>query len=284
MWRKTVQILQMIKFEHSVFALPFAVSSALYAAPDAPLAPMGWILLAMVSARSASMAFNRIVDASIDAKNPRTADRHIPTRAIRPVEAWIFTLIMIGVFFLAAGMLNRTCLYCAPGVLVILFGYSYTKRFTWLCHFVLGISLGLAPVGAWIGITNDISIIPVLLGASVVFWVAGFDIIYACLDAEFDRREGIKSIPARFGVRNGLILSSISHVLCAAALLAIYFYLDPKGTLYLAIVIPILLILAYQHLIVKPTDLGRANIAFFNVNVIVSLGVMTALLLDLYAG
>jgi 4-hydroxybenzoate polyprenyltransferase len=283
-WRKTVPLLQMIKFEHSVFALPFAVSSALYANPDVDLKPIGWIVLAMVSARSAAMAFNRIADASIDAKNPRTADRHLPKRILRPAEAWMFTIVMIGLFFLAAAMLNETCLYCAPGVLVILLGYSYTKRFTWLCHFVLGLSLGLAPVGAWIGIANSIHVIPILMGAAVQFWVAGFDIIYACLDADFDRREGVKSIPARFGIRAGLVVSALSHIVCAALLIALYFFLEPRGSIYLMVVIPILLVLAYQHFIVKPTDLQRANVAFFNANVVVSLGVMAALLLDLYAG
>lgn len=281
LWRKTVHLLQMIKFEHSVFALPFAVSSALHANPEADLKPLGWILLAMISARSAAMAFNRIVDAAIDARNPRTQERHLPQRTIRHVEAWAFTLVMIGLFVLAAAMLNRTCLYCSPGVLFVLLGYSFTKRFTWLCHLVLGISLGLAPVGAWIGIKESIEPFPIVLGALVVFWVAGFDIIYSALDADFDRKEGLQSIPARFGIRGGLIISAVFHAICAGLLIALYFT-KPLGALYLYIIVPIILLLAYQHVIVRPGDLGKANVAFFNVNVIVGLGVMAALLLPLY--
>jgi 4-hydroxybenzoate polyprenyltransferase len=281
--RKVLQLLQMIKFEHSVFALPFAVTSALYAQPDPQAGPIAWILLAMVSARSAAMAFNRIVDAAIDARNPRTQERHLPRRIISSREAWVFLVAMIGVFFVSAAMLNRTCLYCSPGVLGILLGYSLTKRFTWLCHFVLGVSLGLAPVGAWIAIREAAEPFPILLGTAVVFWVAGFDIIYATLDTDFDRKEGLKSVPARFGVRGALVISALCHLMCGGALVALYF-VSGLGKIYLGGLGVILAVLAYEHWIVRPSDLGRANTAFFHVNVLVSLGLMCSLLLDLYLG
>ena len=274
-----IKLLQMIKFEHSVFALPFAVTSAIYAShPDVDYGKFAWIFAAMVSARSAAMAFNRIVDAAIDARNPRTQDRHIPKGLIGRRQAWAFLAVMVGLFVLSAGMLNPTCLMCSPGVLVILFGYSMTKRLTWLCHFVLGISLGLAPLGAWVAIREKIELFPALLGCLVVFWVGGFDIIYSALDADFDRREGLYSIPARFGIRAALIISGLSHAICVGVLIA----LNPLDPLYLAAIAPVIGMLVYQHAIVRPGDLARANVAFFNANVVVGLGVMVALLLGLY--
>ena len=282
MWRKARLLLEMIKFEHSVFALPIAVSSALYATGGAVRwGPFAWVVAAMVSARSAAMAFNRIADAALDAKNPRTKNRHLPAGTVRLREAWIFTLAMAGAFVFSAGMLNATCLACSPGVLVILLGYSLTKRFTWLCHFVLGLSLGLAPLGAWIAIREEFDLFPILLSALVLTWVAGFDIIYATLDEDFDRREGLRSIPARFGTRAALIVSAACHIVTAGLLVAIYFN-NRLGPLYLAWSAIVAVILAWEHFLVTPGNLQKAGTALFEGNALVSLGVMAALLLDLY--
>ena len=217
-----VETLKMIKVEHSIFALPFALVSAFLAARGLPdLATLGLILVAMVCARSAAMAFNRLVDSDVDAKNPRTAMRSIPAGRLSPVYVTFFTVASSGLFILAAWLLNPLAFILSPFVLAVLLGYSLTKRFTSFCHLVLGLALGLSPLGAWIAVTGSFSWIPVWLGFAVMGWVAGFDIIYACQDVAFDREHRLFSIPSRLGVKRSLVLSRALHL----AMLGILVYL-----------------------------------------------------------
>lgn len=281
--RRILTLLEMIKFQHSVFALPFAVAAALAASGGKWLwGPFGWILLAMVSARSAAMAFNRWADAGLDAENPRTAGRAIPKGEVSLAGALAFTLVSAGLFVLAAAMLNRLTLWLSPVALAVVMFYSYTKRFTALCHFFLGLSLAIAPMGAWLGIRGAFDPLPLLLAAGVMFWTAGFDILYACQDVEFDRRKGLHSVPAALGVPAALRLAAGLHAVSVAAF-AMPLVLCGFGAWYGAGVGAIALLLAYEHRLVRPDDLGKVNRAFFHVNAVVSVGIMAALLADLYA-
>lgn len=280
--RKIIAILEMIKFQHTLFALPFAILSACTAAEGWPSAHQAlWILAAMVGARSASMAFNRLADMKYDALNPRTQQRALPTGQVSYAATALFTIAMSALFFVSAYMLNTTCFALSPAVLFILLGYSYTKRFTLLSHFALGLSLGLAPVGAWLAIRETFDLFPVLLGAAVTLWTAGFDILYSCEDVEFDRQVGLHSVPARFGIPAAMIVSSILHILVIALLFALapIFHL---GWIYLTGCGVISALLLYEHLLVKSDDLQKLNRAFFTVNAWVSAILMTAGLLDLF--
>ena len=266
----------MIKFEHTVFALPFAIMSAFIASDGIPpLDKCGWILLAMVGARSCAMAFNRLVDANIDGENPRTAMRAIPAGLITTGSVWIFTLVSAALLVFSAYKLNPLAFALSPLALGITMGYSYTKRFTSLSHFWLGLSLSIAPIGAWIAVKGRFDWIPMLLGLSVLLWTAGFDIIYACQDFEFDRNNRLHSIPARFGIRRALWLSSTFHLITVSILVGLA-VLPNLGTLYLIGVGVVTLILIYEHAIVTPDDLSRVNLAFFTLNGMVSL-VLSAL-------
>lgn len=274
-------LLQMIRFEHSVFALPFAVASALHATQGEVLwGPFGWILLAMVSARTAAMAFNRIADRKFDALNPRTRDRHIPAGTVTLAQAWWLVSVSSALFFLSAGMLNRTCLIASIPLLAYLLAYSFTKRFTWLSHLYLGTSLGLVPVAAWVAIRDQVQAFPLLLGIAVAFWVAGFDIIYACLDEDFDRRHGLYSIPARFGVRVALAVSAGLHLLSAGTLVALGLVFG-SGWIYWTLLAPTLIVLAYEHWLVRPGNMTRTNLAFFTLNAVFGVALMVALVADL---
>jgi 4-hydroxybenzoate polyprenyltransferase len=263
---------RMIKFSHSVFALPFALSSAVLAAGGVP-APrtLLWILVAMVSARSAAMGFNRLADHQIDARNPRTAARELPRGALRRTEVWVFVLLSAGLLVLAAAMLNPLCLALSPVALLIVLGYSYTKRFTSLSHLVLGLGLALAPVGAWLAVRGSFAGAPLVLGAGVLAWVAGFDTIYACQDAAFDREAGLRSLPARLGVARALEVARALHV-AAVALLFALFWLARLHPLYLGGVAAVALLLAYEHSLVRADDLRRVDAAFFAVNGWISVG------------
>lgn len=277
-------VLEMIKVQHTVFALPWAVVAALYAVGDAPLpwAKFGWIFLAMVAARSAAMAFNRVADANLDAENPRTAGRAIPQGKVGVAFTAAFALGMAGLLVLAAAMLNPLCLKLSPVALAVTLGYSYTKRFTALCHWFLGLSLAMAPVGAWLGVRPEWRPTPLLLGGAVCFWIAGADILYACEDLEFDRKKGLRSIPALMGLRGAMIVSAICHVLTITAL-GTMGILARAGAWYFAAVFAITALLAYEHAIVKPTDLRRVNQAFFHVNAAVSGVILLGGLLDIFA-
>jgi 4-hydroxybenzoate polyprenyltransferase len=255
-----------IKFSHSLFALPFALSSAAIAA-RAGSRPMQWlwILLAMVGARSAAMGLNRLVDHDLDARNPRTSARELPRGALSRRDVWILVALATGVFVLAAGMLNRVCLALSPVALTIIFGYSYTKRFTSLSHLILGLALGVAPVGAWLAIRGALALPPLLMAAAVVTWVAGFDIIYACQDVSFDRAAGLYSIPARVGVGRALTAARALHVLAVAAL-GLVAPAARMSALYYVGLAAVALLLVYEHSLVRPDDLSRVNAAFFAVN------------------
>ncbi len=274
--RKLKIILNMIKFEHTIFALPFAIMSAFIASDGLPpLDKCGWILLAMVGARSCAMAFNRLVDAKIDGENPRTAMRAIPAGLITTGSVRVFTLASAALLVFSAYKLNPLAFALSPVALGITMGYSYTKRFTSLSHFGLGLSLSIAPIGAWIAVKGRFDWIPMLLGLSVLLWTAGFDIIYACQDFEFDRKKRLHSIPARFGIRKALWLSSALHLITVSILVGLA-VLPNLGALYLTGVGVVTLILIYEHTIVSPSDLSRVNLAFFTLNGMVSL-VLSAL-------
>ena len=261
----------MIKIEHTLFALPFAFLGAVLAANGLPSAwQVLWIVVAMVGARSAAMAFNRIADRSFDAKNPRTATRAIPAGLLSVTFVWLFTTVAAALFLVAAAMLNRLTLLLAPVALGCVLLYSFTKRWTQFSHLVLGACLSIAPTGAWIAVRGEIgSAVPLLLSLVVLLWTAGFDVLYACQDFDFDRREGLKSIPARFGISRALWISRGLH---AAAFLALVwlFLVTNLGPVAFAGVIATGALLVYQHRLVRANDLGRLNAAFFTTNAFVS--------------
>jgi 4-hydroxybenzoate polyprenyltransferase len=274
--RSFAETLEMVKFSHTVFALPFAFLSAVLAAggmPDA--ATSAKILVAMVAARSAAMAHNRLADRSLDAANPRTAGRALPAGRLSVGFARAFLAVSILVFLAAAASLNRATLLLAPVALGLLLMYAYTKRFTALSHLVLGLCLALAPVGAWIAVRGSLERLPVLLGLAVLFWTAGFDVIYALQDEEFDRRAGLRSLPAHLGARRALAVSAGLHALMLI-LLAVVWRLSGSGLLFGLGILVTAAALVYQHAIVRPGDLSRVNAAFFTANgfVSVALGVL----------
>jgi 4-hydroxybenzoate polyprenyltransferase len=264
-------ILEMIKFEHTIFAMPFALMSAVVAAHGIPVwRILGWIVVAMVGARSAAMTFNRIADAKIDAKNPRTAERAIPKGLVSIVEAWVFLIVSAGLLVLAAGMLNKLALVLSPVALALVLGYSYTKRFTSWSHLVLGVSLGIAPVGAWIAVKGQITLAPLILAACVTLWTAGFDIIYSLQDIEFDRKMGLFSIPKALGVPRALLISRLFHAIMAGML--IWFGITVgMGLIYFVGVGVVSLFIIHEHSLVSPKDLSKVNVAFFTMNGLVSI-------------
>jgi 4-hydroxybenzoate polyprenyltransferase len=269
--RRLRHSLDMIKFEHSVFALPFALTGAALAFRESGTSAaqdwrlVAWIVVAMVSARSAAMAFNRVIDADIDSRNPRTKMRHLPAGLLSVTFAWVFIVASVLLFFVAAWQLNPLCLELAPVALAIVFLYSFTKRFTSLSHLVLGLSLGIAPAAAWIAVRGRLDWRILLLTVAVMFWTAGFDIIYACQDFEFDRREGLFSLPARIGLRNALMVARILHVAMIGALVALAWVLH-LGPLSLVGITAVAVLLTYEHSLVRPDDFSRVNAAFFTMN------------------
>jgi 4-hydroxybenzoate polyprenyltransferase len=283
MLRSVQSFLELIRFSHTIFALPFALTSAILAWRKAgtfhPLQLVG-ILLCMVFARSAAMAFNRLADRQFDAANPRTAGRHLPAGLLSPGLVWFFTVvcalgfILSTLIFLALG--NPWPIYLAGPVLLFLLAYSWTKRFTALSHFWLGLSLFLAPVAAWIAIRGEPTwpeiLVPLLLGGAVLFWVAGFDIIYACQDAEFDRQARLHSVPATLGVKASLRVALVCHLVMLCLLFGLYFASEDLGWIYLLGVFVVAGLLGYEHWLVRPEDLSRVNQAFFQVNSIISVG------------
>jgi 4-hydroxybenzoate polyprenyltransferase len=264
--------LEMIKIEHTLFALPFAFLGAVLAANGFP-APQQifWIIIAMVGARSAAMAFNRIADRDYDGRNPRTATRALPAGLLSVSFVLIFTLVSAAFFFLAAAMLNHLTLLLAPIALASVLLYSFTKRWTSLSHLVLGWCLAIAPTGAWVAVRGEIgSPVPLLLSLVVLLWTAGFDVLYACQDYEFDRREGLSSIPARVGIARALWIARFLHMAAFVAL--VWLYLVTKlGPIALLGVVATAGLLLYQHRLVRADDLGRLNAAFFTTNAFVSI-------------
>ena len=263
--------LEMIKFEHSIFALPFALTGAMLAVRGWPSwRQVFWLIVAMVGARSAAMAFNRIADAKLDALNPRTQMRALPKGELSVRFTAAFTIVSCALLVLAAWELNPLAFKLSPVALGLLLGYSYTKRFTLLSHFVLGFCLGVSPIAAWIALRGDLSVGVLLLGAAVTLWVAGFDIIYACQDVEFDHRIGLHSVPKKFGIAAALYTSTALHV-GMLALLGAVAWMEGLGWIAVAGLVIVAALLAYEHAIVKPSDLSRVNAAFFTINGYISL-------------
>ncbi len=278
---------ELVKFSHTLFALPFALLGATLAASASDSRPVrlqDWlgILLCMATARSAAMAFNRLADRSFDAMNPRTAGQHLPAGLLSVPSVAAFTAASSAAFIASTVLFlpNRWPILLSVPVLLWLLGYSYAKRFTSLAHFWLGLSLSMAPVAAWIALRGDLRWPPVLLATAVLLWVAGFDIIYACQDVEFDRRIGLRSVPGTLGVRGALRLAAACHALMIAPLVALGL-VYPLGVIYFIGVAAVAALLVYEHALVRPDDLTRVNIAFFQVNIAISLGLLAVTLLDL---
>ena len=284
MLQKARTYLEMIRFSHTVFALPFAFMGAVLAAGGIPsLRTILWILAAMVGARSGAMGMNRYADRHLDAQNPRTQDRALPQGKIAPREALLFTCLSFGLFLVAAWRLNPLCLALAPGAILIVCGYSYTKRFTTLSHLILGLSLALAPVGAWIAVTGGIAPAAVMLGGAVIFWVAGFDVLYALMDLEFDRRTGLFSIPARLGVSRGIWVARVFHALTAICLALLIPLLDLGAVYAIGWGLAVSLLL-YEHWLLHRHGLAKLDVAFFNVNGVLSIGLFLFTLGDRLLG
>ncbi|MCB2156827.1 putative 4-hydroxybenzoate polyprenyltransferase [bacterium] len=283
LFRKTATFLEMIKFSHSVFALPFALIAMLVAAQGWPsFGTFVLIIIAAVSARTAAMCFNRIVDREIDSRNPRTRGRALVTGELSMAFAWTALIVAIVVFYAAAAALNWLCLALATPCLAVLLGYSLTKRWTQYAHFVLGAALGLAPLGAWIAVRGSIGLFPILLGIAVLLWVAGFDILYACQDFETDKREGgLHSIPKRYGLAGAMAYARRVHV--GAVVMFLLAWLagsPPLGVLFLLGILGVTLLIRHQHSIVSPRDLSRINAAFFTANGLISIGLFLVAWLD----
>jgi 4-hydroxybenzoate polyprenyltransferase len=281
MLNKVGLILKMIKIEHTVFALPFAFMGAFLAARGWPNSgQVFWILVAMVGIRSAAMAFNRLVDAKIDAANRRTRDREIPRGVLKKSEVWLFVAASAVVFVLAAYQLNRLCFILSPVALAVTFFYSFSKRFTWLSHLILGGAIGLAPIGGWVAVAGSFNPIAFLLGAAVLFWIAGFDIVYGCQDYEFDCNYMLKSIPQRWGIAKALRVSEFCHLITFALLVTVGVMAGLGPVYYIGLVL-ILAFLVVQHLIVSPEDLSRVNVSFFTMNGLISLVILVVTLFSL---
>lgn len=275
--------LKMIKFSHSVFALPFAFTSAIIAASGIPkLEQIIWITIAMVAARSGAMGLNRIIDREIDSANPRTSKRELPKGVIAVSEAIVFVLISFGIFIFSSYMLNPLCLKLSPVALIVLLLYSYTKRFTWTSHFILGLAISAAPIGAWIAVKGTFNIEIIAMGIAVVFWLAGFDVLYALQDLDFDKRYGLYSVPKRFGIRKSLYLSRILHGF-SFGLLLVNGIIFKLGGFYWAGMFVIAGLFLYEHSLIKENDLNRLDFAFFNMNGYISAAVFIFTMLDYFA-
>ena len=274
--------LEMIKFSHTLFALPFAFTGALLAARGLPSAgQILWILLAMIGARTAAMGLNRLIDADIDAKNPRTATRAIPAGLLSKGNVALFILISLLLLLYAAYRLNPLCLMLSPLAIFFLGLYSYCKRFTALAHVVLGICLAAAPIGAWIAIRGDVTLPPLLLGAAVMFWVAGFDILYALQDLEFDRQAGLHSIPVKLGVTGSLWLARIFSLVMVVLLIWLC-AIESLGIAFICGIAAVTLLLTYEHWLLKDGDLSRLDLAFFTMNGYVSIIIFIATAVDIF--
>lgn len=285
MMSKLRTFLEMIKFEHTLFALPFAFVGAILGAvtmekrlPD--WSECGWILLAMVGARTAAMGLNRVIDKAIDGRNPRTAMRAIPAGLLKSKDVLIFIIVSFVLLFWAAAQLNSFAVKLLPLAVFFLVIYSYTKRFTWACHLVLGFTIGLAPLGGWVAVTGGITWTAIILYVTVALWTAGFDIIYACQDVEFDRKEGLHSIPARFGISRALGIARMLHAFTAAGF-ALLLVMTDLSWWYLIGTLVAAALLLYEHRLVKPNDLSKLNAAFFTMNGVLSAVIFVFTFIDL---
>jgi 4-hydroxybenzoate polyprenyltransferase len=277
------RFVSLVKFEHTVFALPFAYVGTLLSVHGVPAATtICWVTVAMVGARSLAMALNRLIDAEIDARNPRTAGRELPAGLLSPGQVAAFSLGALAVFLVAVWQLDPLVRWLWPIPVAAFVIYPYLKRFTWLCHLGLGLSTGLAPLGAWLAVTGDVAVEPFALWLAVALWIGGFDIIYATTDVEFDRREGLHSLPSRFGVAAGLTVTRVAHVgaVCLLIAVGVSLGLGPFYFLGLAVVAALL---AYENGIVRPDDLSRVNVAFFTLNGIISIIFLAGVLADVLA-
>ncbi len=279
----------LVMFSHTIFSLSFAVISMLLASNGFPGAwKLLWILTAFMGARTGANAINRAIDAEIDKLNPRTAVRQIPQGLVRKSEAVGLAVISFAIMLVSAGMLNMLCLILAPIALVFMTGYSYTKRFTWLCHIILGVTTAAAPVGAWIAVTGRLSLTPLLMGAANTLWVAGFDIIYGIQDYEFDKANKIRSIPVKFGIRNALHISSVFHLLSCICLLLLGLISNQLGIIYFSGLLVITILFAIEHSLVtnvrKPEDKGVELYSFtsYSLNQLISIVFLTASLLEIF--
>lgn len=285
MFNRVRQFLELIRFSHTVFALPFALLAAVLAWRDVAfrLRDLAGILLCMVFARSAAMAFNRLVDREIDAANPRTAARHLPAGLLSVPAVTLFTIVCSLAFIASTALFlpNRWPLILSVPVLLFLLGYSFAKRFTAWCHYWLSAALMLSPIAAWIALTGTVTWTPVFLAGAVFFWVGGFDILYACQDVAFDRQQQLRSVPARWGIPTALRIALLSHVGTVVCLFALWHIAD-LGPVFLTGIILVSLLLAYEHWLVRPDDLTRVNVAFFQVNAIISLGLLVVGMADVW--
>lgn len=262
--------LEMIKFQHSIFALPFAYLGAFLSQMRVPnLVTIFWITLAMAGARSFAMSLNRLIDVEIDRRNPRTVERALPKGLLSIPNVMLFTIFSLGLFLMAVYNLAPICRYLWPFVVIPFVVYPYTKRFTWLSHFVLGFCLGMAPVGAWVAVTNTFSLEPFLIGTVVLLWVAGFDILYAIQDIDFDCQQGLFSIPAKFGIKRSLALTRLLHIASIVILIWLGINLN-LGLFYFAGVVVTAILLIYENSLIKPHNLSRLNLAFFTMNGVIS--------------
>ncbi|MFO0795602.1 MAG: UbiA-like polyprenyltransferase [Candidatus Brocadiaceae bacterium] len=282
MFKKISSILDLIKFPHTIFSFPFAIISAFLAAGGMPgMAQLLLILGALVTARSAAMSFNRLVDTAYDIHNPRTAYRVTLIEKIGRKNVVLFTFVCVALFVVCAWLLNWLAFYLSPLVIVIIFGYSYTKRFTHFSHFVLGTALALSPIGAWVGIRGSFTMTPFLLALAVVLWTAGFDIIYACQDLEHDMRLSLYSIPKKLGIQGALVVSGVLHLLMVLVLALLPHYTDLSIIYFIGVFI-VAGLLFYEHSLVKPGDLSKINTAFFTINGIISMGFMVVTIIDIF--
>jgi len=281
--RKTRTVLEMIKFSHTVFAFPFALTGVVLAVLEAGAWPawgqLGWICAALVGGRSGAMAVNRLIDVHIDRANPRTTGRHLPTGQVSSLEAWLLVGLSFALLLLAAWRLNPLCFYLSPLLIGLFVLYPFCKRFTAGSHLVLGVCLAAAPVGAWIALRGGLAWPPLVLGLAVLVWVAGFDILYALQDEDFDRAYGLYSIPARFGARRALGMARLLH-LAMVLLLVLLGIISPLGSLYLVGVLLVGGLLFYEHRLVRADDLSRLDTAFFAMNGYISLSLFAFALLD----
>ncbi|MBD0380593.1 UbiA-like polyprenyltransferase [Paenibacillus sedimenti] len=286
MFTKLKIFLEMIKFEHSVFALPFAFMGAILGSVvlNGQLPSwmqILWITLAMVGARTAAMSLNRVIDRAIDKKNPRTENRAIPAGLISIKQVSLYIILSFALLFWATSNLSSLSMKLLPIAVFFLVIYSYTKRFTWACHFVLGLTLGLAPLGGWIAVTGQFTWSSIVFYLTVVFWSTGFDLIYACQDADFDRKEGLYSLPSRFGIKAALMTARVLHALTAVGLITLFFMTHLSWFYLIGLVIAYIL-LYKEHRLVSPNDLSKLNAAFFTMNGVLSLVVFAFTLLDVF--
>lgn len=273
----------LVMFSHTIFSFSFALISMLLAAKGLPdMHTLIWIIVAFMGARTGANAINRVIDAEIDAKNPRTANRQIPQGSMSKKEAMIFSIACFVIFEVAAYKLNLLCFILSPIALAMMIGYSYTKRFTWACHIVLGITSAIAPVGAWIATTGRLGIVPLILGAANFLWVAGFDIIYGTQDYEFDTQNGIYSIPAYFGIKKALWISNIFHILAVILLVLVGIFSNSLGIIFYIGIMIISVLLVIEHLSVSHENLKKVNFAAYNLNQIISLTFLIMTVLDIF--